>query len=129
MAHNIQWIIPLRILEIELWDEVAMTEMTTLVEETHTFVNAGQAPVHILIESSKLMNRPVNFQEINRIAKSMGNPGTGWWVMINPGKMISFVASVLSKLLGIKLKTANSIEEAQSILQRVDLTLVTPPLG
>lgn len=127
MAYNIHWVVPSRILEIKLEDEVTMSAMVTLVEETHTFVNAGQAPVHILIDSTRLMNRAVNFQEINQIAKTMGNPGTGWWVIINPGKMIWFVASVLSKLLGVKLKSAHSVEEAQSILQRVDLTLESLP--
>ncbi|MCA0458106.1 MAG: hypothetical protein LCI00_29335 [Chloroflexi bacterium] len=127
MAHSIQWVVPSRVLEIKLWDDVDMSEMTALVHETHTFVNMGQAPVHILINSTMFMNRPVNFQEINQIAKTMSNPGTGWWVIVNAGKMMWFTASVLSKLLGIKLKSANGTEEALAILKRVDFTLDTLP--
>lgn len=128
MAYKINWVIPLRILLIELENEVPMDEMVRLVEDTHAHVNVGSAPVHILVDASKLMNRPVNFQEINKISKSMSNDATGWWVIINAGKMVWFTATILSKLLHVKLKSAASEDEALTILRRVDLTLEGLPL-
>ena len=127
MAYTFSWVVPQRILLIELEGEVKVEEMSPLVDETHAHVNSGQAPVHILIDANKLMNRPVNFQQITQLSKSMSNPATGWWIIMNPGKMVWFTASVLSKLLGVKLKSAESTQEALSILQRVDLTLGAQP--
>ena len=127
MAYTFSWVVPQRILLIELEGEVKVEEMSPLVDETHAHVNSGQAPVHILIDANKLMNRPVNFQQITQLSKSMSNPATGWWIIMNPGKMVWFTASVLSKLLGVKLKSAESTEEAIIILQRVDLTLGAQP--
>ena len=127
MAYTFSWVVPQRILLIELEGEVKVEEMSPLVDETHAHVNSGQAPVHILIDANKLMNKPVNFQQITQLSKSMSNPATGWWIIMNPGKMVWFTASVLSKLLGVKLKSAESTQEALSILQRVDLTLGAQP--
>ncbi len=123
MAHELSWVVSRRILLIDLENEVPMDEMVRLIDETHTYVNAGQSPVHILIDATKLQNRPVNFQEITTISKSMPNMATGWWVLINPGKMIWFTASILSKLLHVKLKSVHNREEALTVLQHVDLTL------
>ncbi len=128
MAYKISWVIPLRILLIELENEVLMDEMVRLVEDTHAHVNVGNAPVHIMIDAAKLLNRPVNFQEITRISKSMSNDATGWWVVVNAGKMIWFTATILSKLLQVKLKSAASVEEALTILCRVDLSLADLPI-
>ena len=127
MAYTFSWVVPQRILLIELEGEVKVEEMSPLVDETHAHVNSGQAPVHILIDANMLMNKPVNFQQITQLSKSMSNPATGWWIIMNPGKMVWFTASVLSKLLGVKLKSAESTQEALSILQRVDLTLGAQP--
>lgn len=128
MAYKINWVIPLRILLIELENEVPMDEMVRLVEDTHAHVNVGNAPVHIMIDASKLLNRPVDFQEITRISKSMSNPSTGWWILVNAGKMMWFTTQILSKLLQVKLKSAASVDEALTILRRVDLTLEDLPL-
>jgi len=127
MAYELSWVTPSRVLRIELENEVTIEEMTHLVANTHTYVNAGQAPVHILIDATRLLNKPVNFQEFTKMSKTMSNPSTGWWVLMNPGKMVWFAASILSKLLQIKLKSAQSTEEALTILSRVDLTLDTQP--
>lgn len=123
MAYLIQWHIPQRVLQIKLSGEVSLQDMVKMIDETHTYVNSGQAPVHILIDATDYANTPVNFQEISKIAPTMGNPNTGWWVLINPGKMMWFTSTILSKLLGVKIKTSNSLEEALLILERVDLSL------
>ena len=123
MAYKLSWVIPSRILLIALENEVPMDEMARMIDETHVYVNAGLPPVHILIDATKLLNKPINFPEMNRLAKSMPNPAIGWWVLVNPGKMVWFAASILSKLLQVKLKSALSIDEALTILNRVDLTL------
>ena len=127
MAYKLSWVIPLRVLLIELENEVTMGEMVLMVAETHVYVNAGVPQIHILIDATKLLNKLINFREMNEIAKSIPNPAIGWWVLINPGKMIWFAASMLSRLLNIKLKSAESTQEALSILQRVDLTLGAQP--
>ncbi len=102
-----------------------------MIDETHTMLNAGMAPVHVIIDAAELSNKPVNFQQINQVSASIRNPAVGWWVMVNAGKMVGFTASVLSKLVGVKLKTAATIKEARTILERVDLTLEpeTPTLS
>jgi hypothetical protein len=123
MAYELSWVVPSRIMLIKLEGEVSIEEMTQMIDETHAHVNSGQAPVHILIDAANLHNKPVNFQQINQISTSMANPSTGWWVLVNAGKMVGFTASVLSKLVGVKLKTAATIKEARTILERVDLTL------
>ena len=127
MAYKLSWVIPLRVLLIELENEVTMGEMALMVAETHVYVNAGVPQIHILIDATKLLNKPINFREMNEIARSIPNPAIGWWVLINPGKMIWFAASMLSRLTNIKLKSARSIEEALNILERVDLALDTEP--
>ena len=131
MAYELSWVVPMRIIMIKLEGEVSLEEMTHMIDETHTMLNAGMAPVHVIIDAAELSNKPVNFQQINQVSASIRNPAVGWWVMVNAGKMVGFTASVLSKLVGVKLKTAATIKEARTILERVDLTLEpeTPTLS
>ena len=125
MAYELSWVIPSRVLLVEIENVLPTDETIRLIDECHACVSSGQAPVHILIDATKIVNAPINLQELTQLSKSMQNQDIGWWVLINPAKMIWFTASVVSKLLQKKLKSAHSIQEALRILERVDLTLDT----
>ncbi len=123
MAFELSWVIPSRVLLIEVEGVIPTDELLRLVAEVHTHVDAGQAPVHMLIDATNLINRPINLQELSQLSKSMNHESIGWSVMVKPAKMIWFATSILSKLMQKKMKSAESIEDALIILQRVDFTL------
>ena len=127
MAYELSWVIPSRVLLIELEGTVPTDEMIRLNSESLAHVDAGQAPVHILIDATKLNNTQVNLHELSQLSKTMHHDGIGWLILINPAKMVSFATSIVSKLLQKKMKSAESIEEALTILQKVDFSIETQP--
>ena len=127
MAYELIWIVPGRVILIEMENVLPLSETISLIEECHAWVSTGLAPVHILIDATKIVNAPINIQELTQLSKSMENDDIGWWVLINPAKMIWFTASIVTKLLRKKLKSAHSIEEALNILERVDFTIDRQP--
>ncbi|MBA3869957.1 MAG: hypothetical protein H0X30_12490 [Anaerolineae bacterium] len=127
MSYELSWIIPSRVLLIELEGTVPTDEMIRLNSESLAHVDAGQAPVHILIDATNLNNTPVNLHELSELSKTMHHEGIGWLILINPAKMVSFATSILSKLLQKKMKSADSIQEALMLLERVDQTLDAQP--
>jgi len=94
-----------------------------LVADTHALVDVGQAPIHVLIDATELISRPVNFPELNQLSRSMSHDSIEWVILIKPAKMIWFASSVLSKLMQKKMKSAGSIEEALIVLEKVDFTI------
>ncbi len=127
MSYEMGWLIPARVLLIEVDNVLSPDETIRIIDECNSFVMEGLPPVHILIDAAKITNTKVNLQEITQLSQFMQNDDIGWWVVINASAMISFAASVVSKLLQKKLKSANSIEEALAILERVDFTLDVLP--
>ena len=127
MAYELTWIVPGRVILIEMENVLPPGETISLIEECHAWVSTGLPPVHILIDATKIVNAPINIQELTQLSKSMENDDIGWWVLINPAKMIWFTASIVTKLLRKKLKSAHSIEEALNILERVDFTIDRQP--
>ena len=123
MAYELIWIIPSRVLLIELENVLSAEETLRVIDECNQYVSIGLSPVHILIDASNISNTRIDFQEITQLSKFMKNEDIGWWILINPTKMIGFTASVIAKMLQKKMKVANSVQEAVRILERVDFTL------
>ncbi|MCA0458082.1 MAG: hypothetical protein LCI00_29215 [Chloroflexi bacterium] len=124
MPYKMSWVIPSRVLLIELTHVLPADEIIRLTDECHTCVATGQAPVHIIIDATPVHDLKFNFRETAPLSKSMENEDIGWWILINSSKMMQFTASVITTLLKKKLKSAYSLDEALNILERVDPTLI-----
>lgn len=127
MAYELSWVVHSRVLLLELKGLVETDEMMRLVADTHALVEVGQAPIHVLIDATELVSRPVNFPELNQLSRTMSHDGIEWVILVKPAKMVWFASTVLSKVMQKKMKSADSIEEALTILQKVDFTIANQP--
>jgi len=80
----------------------------------------------MLVDLTNLRHYPLRVsEEVWSITQCLRHAQMGWMLVINHGAnpMAHFIATVVSKTTGVKMRFVKSREEAMEILQRMDLTL------
>lgn len=124
MPYHFEWVVPRRVVLTRIEGEVQPEETTAITFKSRDMILEGQAPVHFIIDVAGLLNQPFSLSNLNQWTKNLPENIGGWWIIINPGKIAMFAISLVSKTLHIKVKTAESVEDAVYILNNVDQTLL-----
>ncbi|MBI1278825.1 MAG: hypothetical protein GC179_11915 [Anaerolineaceae bacterium] len=124
MAHQFEWIIPQRVVLTRIIGEISPDETTEIILESRERTSSGQSPVHFIIDVSALAQQSFSLPKLNEWSSLLPSNTSGWWVLINPNSITMFAISLITKALHVKLKSAQSLEEAIHILQKIDQTLV-----
>jgi hypothetical protein len=102
------------------FEDVVMVNDRALLE----YLPQGDAPVHMLLDVRQVTKYPMSIRAITDTTAYLKHPSMGW--MINVGAdspVMRSIASIVTQVAGIKLRTAASIDEAHEVLRRVDLRL------
>ncbi|MCA0455193.1 MAG: hypothetical protein LCI00_14555 [Chloroflexi bacterium] len=126
MPYHFEWVVPKRIALAQIKGYVAPDEVTTITLKSRDMLLEGQVPVHFIIDTAELDNLPFSLPNLTRWSANIPKERVGWWIIIKPGKMTIFAITIVSKMLNIKIKTADSIDEGIQILTKIDQTLSIP---
>ena len=124
MPYHFDWIVPERVVFTRIYGEVSAEEITEILIESRQRTLSGRAPVHFIIDVSAMEKQPFTISKLNEWASNLPDRTTGWWVVINPNSVTMFAITLVSKTLGVKLKSAHSLEDAVQILEKIDQTLI-----
>jgi hypothetical protein len=124
--YQLEWTIPDKVFYIKYWDSLTLDELmeaTTLIKEQ--YLDNHEGPIHMMADLSELQDFP---KRVNELHKAMDlfarHPSMGWVILIgfrNP--VVNFLASLLTQVTNLNMKTESSQERALDILKRVDATL------
>lgn len=101
-----------------------LDQFATLNEELIALLDAGDAPVHLLIDVSQMGSIPSNIMKVQQTFTYLRHPALGWSLFIGEMNALTrLVVSVTNQVSGLDIKLVNTLEEALLLLKRVDLTL------
>lgn len=123
MPFSIEWYIPQRVILCRIIGDVSLDEAQQMADTMAVRITEGIAPVHTIFEASQMGSFPTSIAQLNRMSRWVYHPSTGWIVSINTGRIMSFVAVVLTNTAGVKYRPAASIDDAIKLLQRNDASL------
>lgn len=106
------------------FDDRAVIELNQFVAEN--YLEKGNPPVHNIIDATQLGSFPKNLSALREGSSySVHHPNTGWILLVGFGSnpILKFLSSAVGQVLGIKFKQVETLEDAKSILRRVDNTL------
>ncbi len=124
MPYQFDWIVPQRVVFTRIYSEVKPEEVTEILIQSRERTLSGQSPVHFIIDASALEKQSFNLSKLNEWSSILPSRTGGWWVVINPNAVAMFAITLVTKTLGIKLKSAHSLEDAIQILKNIDQTLI-----
>lgn len=126
MSYTSEWQIANRVILFQLGAAYTLQDAECLNSRMLTLLNQSTQPLHMLIDLLETQHYPLNIsEEVWAITLCLRHPQLGWLLVINNGTnpMASFIASVVNKTTGVKMRFVKSKEEAMEILHRMDLTL------
>ena len=120
MSFSYRWHVEGRVLLVEGTGDVSLEHFQTL----STLEIPGQVVdqnVHVILYSDNIKSTP----PMQQLSKLEVADNRGWVIFVseNDNKVGRFVASVALQLLGIGMRIVPTLEEAQAILKRVDVSL------
>ena len=128
MSYTFDWQIPNRVINFELGETYTIEDAGRLNAQMLEMLNQSTQPLHMLVDLTILRHYPLRItEEVWAITQCLRHPQIGWMLAINNGAnpMAHFIATVVGKTTGVKMRFVKSREEAIETLHRMDLTLKT----
>lgn len=130
MAHTAKWLIEGRVALVKIVGDLSIEALGAMSDEIIQYLEAGQAPVHLLIDDEELGRPPIRVATIRKVALFLKHENLGWQVAIGDVNPIAnYIVPVVIKLAGVQLVRRKTQEDAMAFLQEHDLTLKTEELA
>lgn len=123
MKTNIEWLIPERVALLTVVGDVDVQDLHEMDAAIVRILDEGTQPVHIICDTSGMGNVPNSVNDLRNSQTYFTHPKLGWLLVIGLNPVTSFMARVVGNVTKMNVKTANSVEEAQQILGRIDSNL------
>lgn len=126
MSYTTEWLIPQRVILCRVTGDITTDEAQQLADDMETHINAGIAPVHSIFDVSQMGKFPSSVSQINNMSRWVYHSSTGWVITLNASRVMSFLTVVVTNMARVKHRTAQSVDEAFKVLQRLDVSLTAP---
>jgi hypothetical protein len=126
MPVTVSWLYPKRVVFVSFIGHVTLEDVQTQVTLTQESIEAGDTPVHFVIDTTRIEKYNLSLPEI-RTAFPGHDPRIGWTVVYGPNKVTRFFASILMQLMKSKFQFVDSHDEALAFIAHNDHTLANLP--
>lgn len=119
MPYQISWHNPNTML-IELSGDVSPEDFLNITSESFALVEAANEKIDAIIDQSQAKTLPLNLRVLVDSVPRNRHPNQGMTVMLIPkmNQLGRFAASTLLQILGLEYRIAQTMEEAEAILQK-----------
>jgi len=123
MPYKISWYNK-RTMLVELLGEISSEEFLTMTNESFELVQAATERIDAIVDQSQAEALP---RSINTLVKSIPrnkHANQGMTILLIPkmNQLGRFAASTLLQILGLEYRIAQSMEEADAILQKLHIS-------
>jgi hypothetical protein len=120
MPYKISWYNK-RTMLVELLGEISSEEFAAMTNASFALVEAANERIDAIVDQSQAQSLPLN---INTLARNIprnkhGNQGMTILLIPKLHQLGRFVGSTLLQILGLEYRIAQSMEEADAILQKL----------
>lgn len=130
MAHYISWLVPERILQIEVQGSVTLDQITELNAAVSNYIQPAQAPVHLIIKSRDLQINQLSIRAVQERITLLRNPRMGWIIFALDHPFVRFFATAVTQFARFEqVRFVSSVEVATSLLNTLDPSLQSTLVG
>ena len=128
MAYEVKWYVTDRIVYARCYDDYTLDELASMTRcFVDDYLNAADSTVHLLVDLNDMDTYPVQVARIRDVVQdSLLHPNMGWLLVYgvnNP--MLAFIIKVATQVMRTRVRQINELDEAISVLQIVDSSLLT----
>ena len=124
MPYRIQWYIEKRVILEEAFGNVTIEELVQFnAEVTALIANEGIAPVHVIVDLTKVEKYPSSLREVLGTMRQKNPEKVGWMMVVTESPIMRFVASTIFQIARLKLRTFSTLQQAKGFLAEMDETV------
>lgn len=125
MPYKLTWYVVNHVILIEITGHIDLTEFEQLHNEAFEYVANSQHKVHAIADLSQFEAVPTNLRMLSSATNKEKTHKQGMTVLVMPKMpgMIRFIVSLIMQTLRLEYRICESIDEAMSILERIDINL------
>ena len=123
MPFEIRWCVENRVIYERVTGDVDFESTASAADQVSGLLNAGVAPVHMVIEMTDLKSFPTNVSKIHTVTQFMRSPALGWVVVIGSNPLATFFINVIRQIIKFPVVHQPSFDQALAHLREQDPTL------
>jgi len=124
MPYRIQWYVEHRVILEEAYGNVMIEELIQFnAEVTDLIVDQGIAPVHVIVDLTKVEKYPPSLREVLGTMRQKSPEKVGWMLIVTENPIMRFVASTVFQIARLKLRTFATMPQAKGFLAEMDETV------
>jgi hypothetical protein len=123
MPFEIGWCVENRVIYERVSGDVDFEATASAANHVSTLLNAGIAPVHLVIEMSELKSFPTNVSKIHTVTQFMRSPALGWVVVIGSSSLATFFINVIRQIIKFPVVHQPSLDQGLAFLREQDASL------
>jgi hypothetical protein len=122
MPYKISWY-DKRTLLVELIGEISSDDFIRMTNESFALVEAANERIDAIVDQSQAQSLPLNINTLSKSIPRNKNANQGMSILVIPkmNPIGRFAASTLLQILGLEYRIAQSMEEAEAILQKIHI--------
>ena len=126
MPYEVKWHVQDQIIFVRCYGHYTLDELMTMSNDILMRLAATDTQLHVIADVSAMEKYPTQVVGINNATYGWLNHNQmGWLIVIgvhNP--MLGFLIQVVTQVIGTKVRQVKSVEDAMTVLQKVDRSLV-----
>jgi hypothetical protein len=124
MANEVKWLIPKRLGFFSMEGNISSAEFVRINDEMMDLIEAGESPIHLIADVSRLTRVPMDIQWIAR-KTAIRDEKVGIVVAVGANSLLKFMAQMIKSLTKSNIHMCASMEEAYALIQKEDSTIST----
>lgn len=130
MPAEFSWQIPQRVIRVYVHDDVTVGILQQMALDAHEMIEAGHAPVHIILDDAEATSPLVRIADIKaaiRFAR-VDLKKIGWVVGVGDTVLVAkMVFPMFAAILRTQYRRVGTMNEAMALLYAVDRSLKAAP--
>ncbi len=124
MPAHISWYQADRVILAQLEGDQSIEDISQVNTTITEMLRVGKPRVHIIVDTSKMGSIPLKLSQLAAVNAYLREPNLGTIVTIGMDNiLIRFLASMVSQIAHIELKTVTTLDEGVDVLRRIDQSL------
>jgi len=125
MPFDVSWHTNNQIILIKLIGDVTEEELQLITDKSFDMVQASTMKVHALVDQRDMQSAPRGLKTMTDFIKSNKHPNQGITVLVAPNMnaLTKFIVSTMFQVLRLEYRLATNMEDALTIIRKVDLTI------
>src|SRR5690349_20430723 len=113
MPYKIEWYVEGRVILEEAYGDVTVEELVSFnAEVTSLIANEGIAPVHVIVDLSKVEKYPSSLREVLGTMRQKNPEKVGWMLIVTESPIMRFIASTIFQIARLRLRTFSTLAQA-----------------